>query len=113
MIKENFRLLSEALDVEIEASEVESSVSRFYSDIVGIELSTNRPVIVESQFGSTDHDHLGKLLTYSAGKNASIIVWISPEFREEHQSVLDWLNKKTEEEISFFSVSLEVLQISD
>lgn len=110
-LKDNFRSLSEKLGVEIEILDVESSVGRFYSDIVGRELSTNKLVIVESQFGPTDHDHLGKLLTYSAGKDAGIIVWLSSEFRDEHLSVLDWLNNNTGEEISFFGVELELLQI--
>lgn len=59
-----------------------------------------RVAIVENQFGQTDHDHLGKLLTYCAGTEADVVIWIAEELNEEHVAALDWLNENTVDDIT-------------
>jgi len=74
----------------------------------------NEPlVIVENQFGKTDHDHLGKLLTYAGGKDAAVIVWVAEEFREEHRAALDWLNEHTAGDVHVFGVQIELWKIGN
>src|SRR6266478_856868 len=56
--------------------------------IVACEVGTNRPVLIENQLERTDHGHLGQLLTYAGGLDAAVVVWISPEIRDEHRKAL-------------------------
>jgi hypothetical protein len=110
---ENIGLLSQALGIEIELAEREVGVGAFSVDIFGKEVGTGREVIIENQLAQTDHSHLGQLLTYAAGLDAKIVVWLSPQFRDEHRQALDWLNLHTIEGTFFFAVQLELLKIDD
>ncbi len=112
-LEKEIEVLNEALGVEIEIIERESAIGDFKADLFGRELNLKTNVIIENQFGRTNHDHLGKLLTYSAGKDAGIIIWIAEEFREKHRSVLDWLNESSGENRSFFGAEIEVVRIGD
>src|SRR5438477_13077282 len=67
----------------------------------------------ENQFGPTNHDHLGKLLTYAAGIDATAVVWVAEEIRKEHREAMEWLNRRTDAATHFFAVVVEVIQIDD
>jgi hypothetical protein len=103
--------LAEALGVDIELHEREVGVGDFNVDVVGRVVGSDRVIMVENQLAATDHTHLGQLLTYAAGLEAAYIVWVTPQFRDEHRRALDWLNEVTREGISFFGVELELLCI--
>ena len=63
---------------------------------------------------STDHRHLGQLLTYAADSNGEVLViWLAREFRDEHRQVLDWLNQRTGEDTQFFGVIVELWKIGE
>lgn len=66
-----------------------------------------------NQFESTDHDHLGKLLTYCAGTNAAVVIWIAERLNAEHIAALEWLNDNTVQGVGFFGLELELLRIGD
>jgi hypothetical protein len=87
------------------------SIGDFAADLVGIEATTKRAAVIENQLSKSDHDHLGKILTYSSDKKAGTIIWIATEFRQEHRQTLEWLNDISQEGIFFFAVQLEVLVI--
>lgn len=110
---ENLELLGNALNLDIELVERESNVGRFSVDIHAIELGSGKNIIIENQLRETDHDHLGKIITYAAGKDASYIIWIVGQVREEHKSAIEWLNTHTDESIDFILVEIEALQIDD
>ena len=107
----NLSTLGEALGIELELIKAESSVGPFACDIEARDLNTMRKVIIENQLEPTDHTHLGQLLTYAAGLDATVIVWISPLVREQHRQAIDFLNRHTAEGLDFFAVALEVVKI--
>ena len=109
-LQENIDQLGDALGMDLEVEEREASVGTFSLDLLARE-GSGRPVIIENQLGTTDHTHLGQILTYAAGYNASVIVWIAKEFRDEHRAALDFLNSRTGEDTEFFGVGVELWKI--
>lgn len=109
--KENLDLLSEEIGVDIKLTQTEANVGKFSVDILAEEESSGRKIIIENQLESTNHDHLGKIITYASGYDAEIIIWIVRDYREEHQKAVDWLNEHTDEHISFFLIRIELWQI--
>ena len=107
---DNLDLLGESLGITLEVDAVEKSLGSFRADIVCREESGST-VVIENQLERTNHDHLGKLLTYAASLKAATVVWLAATFREEHRAVLDWLNQITPEDYRFFGVEIEVWRI--
>lgn len=116
---ENLSQLAEAIGFGIDGLElerVEESVGDFFADIIARDTlgSEGGRVLIENQFGRTNHDHLGKLVTYASGvKDVKTIIWISETFREEHRAALDWLNRNTDAGIAFFGIEIELWKIGD
>jgi len=108
---DNADVLSETLGIDLELTASEHPVGGFSLDLVGRDLTNDAVLIVENQLAGTDHDHLGKLLTYTAGTAASTIVWTATSFRDEHRQALDWLNENTGEDVRFFGIVMQVVEI--
>lgn len=111
--EDNLSALGEELGIEIVLREREASVGSFSADILGHEENTDNVVIIENQFNQTDHDHLGKLITYASGFDAKYIIWIFERIREEHRQAITWLNERTSDDTYFFAVQMELWQIGD
>lgn len=109
--KENLDVLSEEIGIDIRLVKTEANVGRFSVDILAEEEISGRKIIIENQLEDTNHDHLGKIITYAAGYDAEIVIWIVKNGREEHKKAVEWLNEHTDEEIGFFLIKLELWQI--
>jgi len=106
-------LLADTIGMDLEVVESEGTVGGFRVDIVCKDLATGRPVVIENILGTTDHDHLGKLITYAAGRGARAAILVAPDFRDEHLKALEWLNELSGEDHLFFGVKAGVVRIGD
>ncbi len=109
----NLAMLGSAIGIELELIETESSVGLFNVDIYAQEASTGRRVVIENQLEDTNHDHLGKVITYAAGKGAEVVVWVVARARDEHRQAIEWLNQHTDNDFGFFLVEIELWSIGD
>src|SRR5699024_4617049 len=96
-------------ELEVEGTEV--AVGPYSADILVKDAGSNDYIVIENQLEKTDHDHLGKAITYASVLDASAVIWIAANFTEEHKKALDWLNHHISNSISFYGVSLELWSI--
>ena len=108
---ENLDRLGEELGMDLELIETEAQVGTFKLDVRARDGNTNGEVVIENQFGHTDHTHLGQLLTYAGGFDAQAVIWIAESFRDEHRQALDFLNLRTGKDTHFFGVEIQLWRI--
>ena len=99
------------MDLELEGEEV--AVGPFSADVVLRGTQTGHLIVVENLLEATDHDHLGKLITYAAGLEAHWAVLVAKSFRPEHRSALNWLNSLSGEGSGFFGIEVHAVRIGD
>lgn len=110
---ENIDYLNEILGLNLVDVQLEASVGAYRCDIFAKDDTSDIKVIVENQLEQSDHDHLGKIITYASGLGATYLVWITTQAREEHRSAVEWLNNNTVPEIGFFLLELHAYKIGD
>jgi len=110
---ENLQLLSEEIGIDISLVQTEASVGKFSVDILAEEDNTGRKIVIENQLETTNHDHLGKVITYASGFDAEIVIWIVRDVRDEHKQAVDWLNEHTDDKVNIFAIRMELWQIGD
>jgi len=108
--EDNLNMLSTEIGMDINLLETESKIGNFNVDILA-ENESGQKVVIENQLEPTDHDHLGKIITYASGCDASTIIWVVKNARDEHKQAVDWLNTHTDQDINFFIVKIELWQI--
>ena len=105
-------LLAQDLEIEIENPRREGKGANFSCDIVAnIVGDESHVVVIENQFGRTNHDHLAKLLTYAAVHKAVVGIWIAEEAADDHRQVIDWLNENTPNTVSLYLAELKAFTI--
>ena len=110
---ENIEMLSNAVGLTLTEVNKEVFVGSYRCDLVAKDETTGIKVIIENQLEATNHDHLGKIITYASGLDANVVIWIVKEAKEEHQSAIEWLNNKTTKDISFFLMEIHAFKIGD
>ncbi len=111
--EENIKELSDTLGLSLTNIETEKFVGSYRCDILCQDEITGKNVLIENQLEPTNHDHLGKIITYASGLDASVVVWIVAEARSEHASAIEWLNKHTDDDVSFFLIEVHAYTIGD
>ena len=110
--EENLGLLADALGLsELSLVQTEHPIGDFNLDILCTD--DQGEVIIENQLDSTDHKHLGQILTYAAGVEAKKVIWIADSFRTEHIAALEFLNHNTTSDLNFFAVEISLWKIGD
>ena len=111
--EENIQELGDTLNLSLADVETEKFVGNYRCDIICKDEITGKMVLIENQLEPTNHDHLGKIITYASGLDAAVVVWIVSSARDEHASAIEWLNKHTDDEISFFLLEVHAYKIGD
>ena len=106
-------MLNDEIGLTLTDIQKEVFVGTYRCDLVAKDETTGIKVIIENQLEATNHDHLGKIITYASGLDANVVIWIVKEAREEHRSAIEWLNNKTINELSFFLMEIRAYKIGD
>ena len=109
------KLVGDALSLELdpESAQTEVPIGSFRADVVCMTVDGHSSVLIENQLRNSDHDHAGKVLTYSAFLDASTVVWIAPKFTDEHLNAIKWLNEMAGARHRFFGLEIELLKIDE
>ena len=107
-LQENLDVLNDCIDLTLSNAEREAAAGDFSVDLVAEDESGNK-VIIENQLEKSNHDHLGKLVTYLVAMEAKAAIWIVSEPRPEHVSAVTWLNESAS--ASFYLLKLEAIKI--
>ncbi|WP_323676885.1 DUF4268 domain-containing protein [Halorubellus sp. PRR65] len=108
--EENIQYLREVLGLQgLVAEELEHEVEGYFVDIYARDETFDVEVVVENQFGRSDHDHWGKANTYSSNLGADVIVWIAGEFTDGHLEAVRDHNETADRAV--FALRAEVLEI--
>lgn len=109
-LRDNTDSLNEIIGFELQNVETEKSTGVFSVDIIGEDPAGNS-VIIENQLEKSDHDHLGKLITYLSVFDAKVAIWIVANARQEHIQAVSWLNEN--KDVNFYLIQVEVIKIGD
>ena len=112
-LSQNINVISDKIGMELELQEVDADAGGFSADIVARDISTNKIVIIENQFGTTDHKHWGQIITYASVLGASTVIWIAESLRSEHKAAIDFLNQNLKDTLKFFALEVSLIKIDN
>ncbi len=107
---ENLDLVSDAIGIQLSLEEREAPAGHFSADILAVDANGN-PVVIENQLEQTNHDHLGKLITYMSNLDAKTAIWITSDPRPEHERAVEWLNETLPADTAFYLLKIEAFRI--
>ena len=109
----NIQYIGDILGLTLIDVVAEDKVGQYRCDITAKDESSQQIVVVENQLEGSNHDHLGKIITYASRFNATHIVWVVTKARPEHRSAVEWLNEHTDENLNFFLLELHAYRIGN
>ena len=112
-LAENITYLEDELKMTINIEDTEANVGNYFADIYATDAEGNLDIIIENQYGKSDHTHLGQSIVYAGGFDADIVIWIAEEFDDPHIDAIQWINERTETEAGVFGVEISLVQIED
>ena len=115
-LADNLHRLAEPTGMTLELVQTEMLVGDFKADIIARDAQASPEadrMLIENQLETSDHRHLGQILTYLAGAEISAAIWIATQFRDEHLSAVKWLNERTDDSFAFFAVQLRTVRIEN
>jgi len=111
-LAENLDYLEEVTGLRLTLVEREATTGDFAVDILAEDAEGNL-VVIENQLDRTDHDHLGKLLTYMSNHGAKTAIWITSQPRPEHEKAVHWLNETLPVDMAFYLIRIEAVRINE
>lgn len=110
-LEENIDVLGDEIDRNIINVERERKTESTFSVDLVAEDEAGSSIIIENQLEKSDHDHLGKVITYLTAMQANTAIWIVADPRPEHVAALTWLNESTNAD--FYLLKIEAIRIED
>ena len=111
--EENIEYLNDIIGLTLVEVDKEVYVGPYRCDIVAKDETSGITVIIENQLEGTNHDHLGKIITYASGLNAKVMIWVVKEAKQEHRAAIEWLNNNTNSDVSFFLIEIHAYKIGN
>lgn len=109
-LQDNIDILNDSLDLNLVSADREQAAGSFSIDLVA-EDENGTTYVIENQLERSNHDHLGKLITYLTARSARGGIWIVSEPRPEHVAAMAWLNESANAD--FYLVKVEAVRIGD
>lgn len=109
-LQANLDVLNELFDFELTEAAREQEAGDFSIDLVATD-TQGRTVVIENQLEKSNHDHLGKLITYLTNIDAKAAIWIVSDPRPEHVNAINWLNQFPDAQ--FYLIKMEAVKIGD
>ena len=107
-LQNHIDVLDDVVGLGLTNAQPEQSAGTFRVDLVSEDMNGNK-VIIENQLEKSNHDHLGKLLTYAVAMDARAAIWIVSDPRPEHVAAIAWLNDSSSG--TFYLIKVEAVKI--
>lgn len=109
----NIELINSIIGLTLVDIQTEVEIGSYRCDIVAKDETSDTTVVIENQLEPTNHDHLGKIITYASGLGAKVVVWVVERARDEHRSAIEWLNNNMSDKVGFFLLEIHAYKIGD
>ncbi len=112
-LEENIDVVGEITGLGLGNVNRERAVGDFNVDLTAEDTDSGRVVVIENQLERSDHDHLGKVITYLAGIGGQVAIWIVKQARSEHVKAITWLNESMQGIAEFYLLQIEAVRIAE